>query len=365
MPETARASALEQYFSPDYATARNRFRTAANRAHAECHALALRARGPLGEALSIDIAWLGNREPRRLLLHTSGLHGVEAYAGAAIQLALLESPPQLGSTDAVVLVHVLNPYGMAWLRRTNENNVDLNRNFLAGTDEWAGAHPLYREIAKFLNPASKPRADAFLVRAAGYALRSGFHPIKQAIAEGQYEFPRGLFYGGKHLEEGPRLYLAWLTEHCGSVQRLLALDVHTGLGRHGHDTLFVESGDGVSYTVLERALGRPVIDAARAQSDGYTIRGSLGSAMYRVFADASTHSLLQEFGTYGPLRVLHALREENRCHFYGGAALSHRAKQRLRETLCPQSPAWRRQIIHQGVAVAHTLSRWLFRKESS
>jgi hypothetical protein len=25
---------------------------------------------------------------------------------------------------AIVLVHILNPYGMAWLRRFNENNVD-------------------------------------------------------------------------------------------------------------------------------------------------------------------------------------------------------------------------------------------------
>lgn len=32
------------------------------------------------------------------------------------------------------MVHVLNPYGMAWLRRVNENNVDLNRNFRAADD---------------------------------------------------------------------------------------------------------------------------------------------------------------------------------------------------------------------------------------
>jgi hypothetical protein len=36
----------------------------------------------------------------------------------------------VGSDDAVVFVHALNPYGMAWLRRVNENNIDLNRNFM-------------------------------------------------------------------------------------------------------------------------------------------------------------------------------------------------------------------------------------------
>jgi hypothetical protein len=28
-----------------------------------------------------------------------------------------------------MLIHALNPFGFAWLRRVNEANVDLNRNF--------------------------------------------------------------------------------------------------------------------------------------------------------------------------------------------------------------------------------------------
>jgi uncharacterized protein DUF2817 len=366
MPDTHRGLPLEHYFSPDYLTARDRFRAAAHRAGAQCQVLPLSAAGAGGEALSIDIACVGSRQPRRALVYTSGLHGVEAYAGAAIQLALLESLPELAPDDALIVVHVLNPYGMAWLRRTNENNVDLNRNFLADTDQRTGAHALYRKLEHFLNPRSAPGADAFLLRAAGYTLRFGFHPIKQAIAEGQYEFPRGLFYGGKDLEEGPRLYLAWLAAHCAGVEQLLALDVHTGLGPRGRDTLLVESAmSGTSCRMLEGVLGRPVIDPARGRSDAYMIRGGLGGALYRIFARASTLCILQEFGTYGPLRVLHALREENRCHFFGGALVSHPAKQRLRETLCPHSRAWRRQVVHQGLAVAHALSRWLFRKDAS
>jgi hypothetical protein len=33
---------------------------------------------------------------------------------------------------AVVFIHAVNPYGMSFWRRWNENNVDLNRNFLSG-----------------------------------------------------------------------------------------------------------------------------------------------------------------------------------------------------------------------------------------
>src|SRR5262245_8496682 len=119
----------DTYFSPDYFTARERFREDAARAGARLQALPLRAKGPKGEELSIEIATFGSDNPQRVLLHSSGLHGVEGFAGSAIQLQLLRNIPPLAADAALILVHILNPYGMAWLRRVNENNVDLNRNF--------------------------------------------------------------------------------------------------------------------------------------------------------------------------------------------------------------------------------------------
>ena len=187
----------EDYFSPDYETARGRFRAAATAVGAALHSIALPAEGPRGEALCIDIAWLGALRPRRVFLHTSGVHGVEAYTGSAAQLALLDSPPAPGPQDALILVHVLNPFGMAWLRRANERNVDLNRNFLLNGEHWSGAPELYSALDPLLNPASPPAHDGFSVRAAATVMRYGFHRVKQAVAEGQYEFPRGLFFGGK------------------------------------------------------------------------------------------------------------------------------------------------------------------------
>jgi hypothetical protein len=298
-------------------------------------------------------------------VHTSGLHGVEAYAGSAIQLALLASPPIVGERDALALVHVLNPYGMAWTRRTNENNVDLNRNFCAQASERSGAHPLYRKLNALLNPRSAPAVDAFPARAAAWALRHGFHTMKQAIAEGQYEYPHGLFYGGAQLEEGLRLYLGWLASHCAGAERLVAIDVHTGLGRWACDTLFAEGGCGAWYEELEKALGRTIVDAGRGRSVAYVTRGGLASAVQASVKDVQTCCIMQEFGTYGPLRVLAALREENRCHFHGSPEERKRARARLREALCPRSAQWRRRVVEQGAGVARTISRWLFARESA
>lgn len=350
----------ENYFSPDYETARGRFREAATAAGAVLHAIALPDRGPRGEALSIDIAWLGATAPRRALLHTTGLHGVEAYTGSAVQLALLGEPPAPGPQDALVLVHVLNPWGMAWLRRTNAANVDLNRNFLFDGEPWSGAPALYRGLDPLLNPPSPPARDAFALRSAAAVMRHGFHRVKQAVAEGQYEFPRGLFFGGYELQPEPRLYAQWLRRHLAGASYLFALDLHTGLGRRGTDTLVPQARTNATPSpALGRALGRSLVDTARA-SVAYTVRGGLGTALPAILPGVRIDFLLQEIGTRSPLAVLHALREENRWHFFGDGSIVHPAKLGLREALCPEAADWRRLAVARGLALAQAAARWTF-----
>jgi hypothetical protein len=356
MPGDADAA---NFFSPDYVTARGRFRAAARGAGARLHELLLAAPGPAGEALTIDAAWLGAADARRIVLHTSGLHGVEAFAGSAIQGALLERPPSLAAGCALILVHVLNPWGMAWLRRTNENNVDLNRNFLRNEERWSGVSEAYRKIDRTLNPRSLPARDFFIIRAQALALWHGFHTLKQAVAEGQYEFPQGLFYGGRELADGPRLYLDWVAQHLERARYVLAIDVHTGLGRWAGETLFAESGTGATpATALEQALGRR-LGAARETRAAYAIRGGMGGRLSQTLPHAGLDFILQELGTCRVLTVLHALREENRWHHYGAGTIDHPAKQRLREVLCPGDPAWRRQVVAHGVTLARAAAEWI------
>lgn len=295
-----------------------------------------------------------------MFLHTSGLHGVEAYAGSAAQLALLDAPPACGPDDAAILVHVLNPYGMAWLRRTNESNVDLNRNFLLAGESWSGAPELYAALDPLLNPASAPARDLFSLRAPAVALRYGFQRVKQAVAEGQYEFPRGLFFGGRELQAGPRLYIEWLAQHLAGIDYLFALDLHTGLGRRGTDTVAPEAHVNVTPSAtLGTALGRRLIDVS-GPSVAYTVRGSMGAALPRVLPHARIDFVLQEIGTRPPLAVLHALREENRWHFYGDGSIVHPAKRRLLEALCPSSIGWRRQAVAHALDLARAGARWTF-----
>ena len=49
------------------------------------------------------------------------------------------------------IVHALNPVGFSWVRRVNEDNVDLNRNFV----DWTSPprNDAYADIADLLVPA--------------------------------------------------------------------------------------------------------------------------------------------------------------------------------------------------------------------
>ena len=336
----------QSYFSPDYYTARQRFRAAVAQAGGRLHVLPLDCKGPKGEDIGIDIGWFGAENPRRTLLHSSGLHGVEGFAGSAIQLQILENMPRVGDDAALVFAHILNPYGMSWLRRVNENNVDLNRNCLEG-ENYEGAPPAYSKLNSFLNPQSPPTSDLYLLKAAALVLRYGMTSLKQSVVGGQYEFPKGLFFGGKRLEQGPEKYRAFIQQRMASVEELTVVDVHTGLGRYGEDSLLVDAKD---YARLRAAFGERVTALEPEQGPAYKVRGGLPS----IFK-ANTRFLGQEFGTYSPIKVLHALREENRWHHYGAASLEHPAKQAIKKAFCPEDEAWQRSVLKRGAELIHAI----------
>ena len=82
----------------------------------------------------MDVACLGPGQSRAVLVLTSGTHGVEGFCGSGCQVSLLEDSRFLRQIEragiALLMIHAVNPYGFSHLRRVNEDNVDLNRNFI-------------------------------------------------------------------------------------------------------------------------------------------------------------------------------------------------------------------------------------------
>jgi hypothetical protein len=348
-----------QGFSTTYHEARQKFLATAEEAGAIVQSLPLTATGPEQQPLFIDIARLGSATPDKLIIHTSGIHGVEGFAGSAIQMALLQQPPKLDEDTSLLLVHPLNPYGVAWLRRYNESNVDLNRNYMLPGKSWTGTPETYHRLNTFLNPDRPPKQDCFLLQCIYYIARYGFANVKRAIASGQFDYPRGLFYGGAAIEESYSLYRDWLQQAFPSVNQVFVIDIHTGLGPFGEGSLFhmiINTPSDELETVLDRTF---VEDFADSDVGGYNLSGPHSNLYLELYENAKVDFMTQEFGTYSNLQVLGKLRAENQQHHYGDAEINHWAKQNLKDAFCPDSDKWRQQVMDQGVSLVQAVGRYL------
>lgn len=345
-------------FSPDYAASRARFRAGALALGCSLEEHPIGQDGPDGRPLSIDVALLGSPRPRRVVVVSSGLHGVEGFFGAAVQAALLEDelegftpPPGM----RLVLIHALNPYGFAWIRRVNEDNVDLNRNFLLPEQSYEGAPDKYPELDDLLNPTSPPSAvEAFLPRALFTIARHGFGALKAAVAGGQYDYPRGLFFGGQRLARTGQILEESMAGWIGESERVLHIDFHTGLGRSATYKLLVDhESDTEGILRLNEDFGADVVEPWATEGVSYSIRGGMGTWCKQRFPRCSYDVLAAEFGTTHALEVIAALRDENRAHHYGRPEdpATRRAKKRLKEAFAPSSPRWRDTAVPRGVRV--------------
>lgn len=343
-----------KHFSPDYATARERFREAAHALGWQGEAHRLKATSAAVEELTIDVAIGPSSRPQTLVL-SSGVHGAEAPFGSAVQLGLLEAwrSGELPRPDSrVVLIHAVNPFGFAEIRRFNEDNVDLNRNFLLPGEAYAGAPPKYGAMDWLLNPPRDiPRLDAFPLHAMAAIVRYGMPALMQTIAAGQYEFPRGLFFGGRGPSASHRILLEHLPRWLSGSRDVIHLDFHTGLGAHGSHELLID------YPLTPRHrqelvdwFGSDVYFEHGSDDSLYVARGGFGQwcvghhfAPHYLFATA-------EFGTYPPVRIVAGLRRENQAHHFGDprSRSTIAAKQRLLELFCPRAPAWRERVINDS-----------------
>ena len=193
MPDEADA------FSLNYAQARAKFLEAAKAAglHVTPYPLALPGRD--GEALAVDAAWQGPRQAAKLLLLTSGVHGVEGYAGSGAQTALLREQALMeqasASGMAVRYVHALNPYGFSHIRRVTQENVDLNRNF-QDFSRTMPSNPAYCRLHPLLLPDKWPPTWGNRAAILGLIATQGLCTLQTAVSSGQYEKPGGMSFGG-------------------------------------------------------------------------------------------------------------------------------------------------------------------------
>jgi hypothetical protein len=337
--------------------ARQRFRDAATRLGWQLEAYPIDAGGPAGEELTIDVAIFDGEDPRRTFVVSSGIHGVEAFFGSAVQLALLENwSARSGPTSRCLFLHALNPFGFAWLRRFDEKNVDLNRNFLLPGDAFAGCHEAYAQLDGLLNPRRPPSPwEPFMLKALWTIARHGMPTLQQAVAGGQYEFPKGLFFGGAGPSQTQEIVRGNLHRWLAGSESVVHLDFHTGLGPHATYQLLIDQPlTANQHAWLSKWIGTDSFDPGDASSRNYDARGGFGPWCIAQDLAADYLFACAEFGTFSPVQVLAGLRAENQAHHWGSPSSTStaRAKRRLKELFCPSSSAWRTQVVNQSLELA-------------
>lgn len=343
-------------FSASYAAARARFLDACAAAGTPIETYENPVRGPEGEALGLDAAWFGARDARRVLVTISATHGIEGFCGSALQVDWIArhgaAPP--GGDLAVLHLHALNPHGFAWLRRVNEDGVDLNRNFI----DFAAplpANPGYEDLHSALlpdsaDPEALSKADAVI---AAYGARYGQRALEMAVSSGQYTHPAGLFYGGTAPTWSRRTVEAVIAEYALALRSLVAVvDLHTGLGPFGYGEIICDHPAGSPETERGRRwYGESMTEPALGTSTSVAKFGLLDYGWQQAIGSTVTFVTL-EYGTYPVEDMFRQLRADHILHRDGPpdwrAPATRAVKAALKQHFCPDSEDWRRMVLARG-----------------
>lgn len=398
----------------------------------------------------------GSNTSSGIVIHVSGTHGVEGFAGSAIQIGYLRGLAQNQLETAcrsatVLLVHAFNPYGMHHYRRVNEHNVDLNRNGLITEKDWnqvlngnhyntenydtlvaqhllastivTNNHSRNGQMGQFCNIVCLERFFFSWIRMTAALLRYGIPTLKAALVGGQYHVPDGLFFGGGQHHTSidstsrsrttatnhqvhpvernePSLIVVreWLETYLMERRRsrkvevddecVTWIDVHTGLGPMGIDTLLfgnalrppdakhlkhwfprsLLSSSTVANddsTVVDRATAADSVQQGYDRVVGFTMDYYFTTIFDTFYNNSRNLFMVQEFGTVPSVFTGWALIVEHLTRAYYSHSshvvegnttelMIQSSKDVLGAAFYPQRTVWRSHIIQRGL---HTLQQ--------
>ena len=351
-------SRTRHHFSETYADARTAFLTETARGGGQLvSTVNPHAVGPAGEALATDFAWFGQAEARRVMVAISGTHGQEFFAGAATQLAWLraDGPAKLPADVAVCLVHAHNAYGAAHLSRTNENNVDLNRNWF---DHAAPRAPNTRygelDAILFQDELNEAIIDEAVTGFFAWADCRTREELFEALDNGQQSHPGGIIYCGVEAQWATTNLKAYAKAHLGHAERVALIDWHTGLGAFGQPLVMADLEPASDEARWAAAWWGVKLSAEKAaipfvgQNGGFI---KIGLADDLRAMGATVASAVIEWGTYDTAAIMKALIIDRWLRFRCDDPMGVRAaiwRTRMMELLNPSAPEWRKAVADKG-----------------
>jgi len=355
------------YFQDTYMDCRKSFLDAAVKlkdlyAGVEVSDLAVERR--IDPDLHMDYCYIpAQKSFERLFILVSGVHGIEGYAGSAVQqMFLREVVREIGLEDmGLLILHAVNPFGFKNNRRVTENNVDLNRNCSAEAGFYLSENHEYTHLNSYLNPKRKVSLTSFgnfffQLTAAEKILRYPRGDLGESMAQGQYRYEKGIYYGGREPEPAIALITPLIQEVAQRYKRVLGVDLHTGYGENG--TLHLVStplDDPKKKAGIENIF--PGLRIYWGKSDDpHAVTGDFASYLEQILPEKSCLSMTFEFGTLdthtfmGAIKALHHVVVENQGAHYGYKTREDeiRVKSGFLESWYPSSEAWRSKVIEDS-----------------
>lgn len=311
-----------------------------------------------------------------LIIFSSGLHGIEGFVGSFVQSDLLThyGSEYFPSEYDVLMIHVINPYGLKNGRRTNENNVDLNRNFALSSELYKMKNVDYKSIDSFLNPQGPAEMGlgpffGFLFQSVRLLYLNGMETLRRAILKGQYQNDRGIYFGGHQLQPEVLAMDQILNEVYLSYKNIIFIDLHSGYGEKGRLHLFPSTENLKARERLKILFKGYPINFGE-QENFYQVTGSLTDWVeFKKPLDVKLNTMVFEYGTmnsqstWGSIQSLYTVILENQSHFFGFKNSSdiEKIQQRSFDLYAPQDPEWESLILKQ----THEVLKLFFLNSSS
>lgn len=344
--------------------------------------------------LAIDYVYIPPKElPNKLVVISTGIHGVEAPAGSQIAQALLNScVASLGDTrkDAGIMIfHNMNPYGFKYGSRFNRNNVDLNRNSFA-IGQFPGAQGLpnrdYDRMRNILERTGMFRINHFPSLALIYAdvvaafpidiatggFEAGRRIMRNALA-GQYAHPEGIYFGGlSGVEQENAKAQEIIREVARNYRSALHLDIHTGLGKDKINHIMTNPGVSDESISLLRAIFPKTdtsenlysVEVASNEPGQLVTNGDFTRVVCEI---AGSHlspcvAATAEIGVPNEEQSLVAVIHENvsRQKGYPDAHPKRLAAiKQIREYFTPKDPQWYQAVVNNNKVICDAIKTFL------
>jgi len=336
---------LEFLFCQDYHNARQNFLAASSSVNATIQSF----QHQQFPELFCDVSIL-KQSSQQALITISGTHGVEGFCGSAIQTNLLKQQHNLQPELFQVHIHSINPWGMQYLSRSNEDNIDLNRNCLDFSQPLP-VNPFYQLIHPLIDVPvwEQPQQEQFWTFYESFVSKYSLAAWNQAFSGGQYDYPNGVMFGGLSPSWSHQILDQIINSLPDSLNCIVVIDFHSGVGRFASELIFVVHKTQNTIEKLEKIKKDKILiyphNDLPINTDNFS--GLLVNKFAQYFPQKCLN-LVVEYGTHNHQIMIEAIIKDrwNRYH----SEISDRSQREfLLNWYSPTHPYWRKQVIAQSL----------------